>query len=178
MKRLTIIPLTVLAVTPFTSVTAQEQPPPVEPGARVRVTAPDLGINRQVATFDALESGVLIVTADSTMRCPLSDVTRLDVHKGRESHLWFGAGLGFVTGALVGATWGTSGGSDCGDLDQLNCQLFGAAILAAPGALIGGLVGGFLWKTDRWEEVPLDRLRVSFVPQRNGRFALGLSMRF
>ena len=33
-------------------------------------------------------------------------------------------------------------------------------------------------KTDRWEEVPLDRLRVSFAPQRDARFALGFSVSF
>ncbi len=31
---------------------------------------------------------------------------------------------------------------------------------------------------DRWQEVPLDRLRVSVAPQRDGRFGLGLSVRF
>jgi len=41
------------------------------------------------------------------------------------------------------------------------------------GAVIGALI-----KTDRWEEVPLDALRVSFVPQRDGRFGLGMSVRF
>jgi len=33
-------------------------------------------------------------------------------------------------------------------------------------------------KIDRWEEVPLDQLRVSFVPQLDGRFGFGLSVRF
>ena len=45
------------------------------------------------------------------------------------------------------------------------------------GAGIGGLIGAFV-KTDRWEAVPLDQLRVSVVPQRGGRFALGLSISF
>ena len=55
--------------------------------------------------------------------------------------------------------------------------LIGGAGLGALGAGIGAIVGALI-KTDRWEEVPLDRLRVSFVPQRGGRFALGLSVRF
>jgi hypothetical protein len=42
---------------------------------------------------------------------------------------------------------------------------------------IGALIGAFV-KTDRWEATPLDRLRVSFAPQRDGRFALGLSISF
>ena len=55
---------------------------------------------------------------------------------------------------------------------------------------MGGIVGGFVShniKTERWEEVPLEcrfcrvikqRLRVSLAPQRDGRFALGFSIRF
>jgi len=51
----------------------------------------------------------------------------------------------------------------------------------AAGALLGtvtGLVVGTITSGERWEEVPLDQLQVSFVPQRDGRFALGLSVRF
>ena len=33
-------------------------------------------------------------------------------------------------------------------------------------------------RTDRWEAVPLDRLRVGFAPKRNGRFALGMAVSF
>jgi len=32
-------------------------------------------------------------------------------------------------------------------------------------------------KTDRWEEVPLDQLRVSFMPRRDG-FVLGFTVAF
>ena len=54
----------------------------------------------------------------------------------------------------------------------------GAAVgIGAVGAVVGALAGAFT-KTDRWEEVPLDRLRVSFVPQRDGGFGVGLSVSF
>ena len=53
MKRLSIIPLAVLAVAPVTSVIAQEQPLPVAPGDRVRVTAPDpCGLRKAVSTLE------------------------------------------------------------------------------------------------------------------------------
>ncbi len=51
------------------------------------------------------------------------------------------------------------------------------AIFGGAGAGLGALVG-LLIKTDRWEEVPLNRFRVSFAPQRDGRFALGASVSF
>ena len=55
---------------------------------------------------------------------------------------------------------------------------------AAGGALVGGALFGVIGagigtfiKTDRWEEVPLDRLRVSFGPKRDG-FAVGVRVTF
>ena len=43
--------------------------------------------------------------------------------------------------------------------------------------LAGGIAGYFI-KTDLWEEVPLERPRVSLTPQLDGGFALGFSVRF
>ncbi len=39
-------------------------------------------------------------------------------------------------------------------------------------------LGGYLIKTERWEEIPLERLRLGLAPQRDGGFALGFSVRF
>jgi hypothetical protein len=58
---------TILLVVPLITAVAQEQPPPLEPGTRVRVTAPELGIEKQQATFQALSGDTLAVTADSAM---------------------------------------------------------------------------------------------------------------
>ncbi len=44
--------------------------------------------------------------------------------------------------------------------------------------LRAGLAVGAVIMTDRWQEVPLDRLRVNLGPQRDGRFGLGLLVRF
>jgi hypothetical protein len=49
------------------------------------------------------------------------------------------------------------------------------ALGATGGAVVGGLYG--LTPKDRWEEVPLDQLRVSFVPGRDG-FAVSISVAF
>jgi hypothetical protein len=51
-------------------------------------------------------------------------------------------------------------------------------VFGVGGAIVGGLLGAFVWKTDKWEEVPLDRLRMSVVPQRDGRHGLGVSIAF
>jgi len=59
----------------------------------------------------------------------------------------------------------------------VECVALGAAAFGVTGALVGLGIGALL-KSERWEEVPLDRLRVNIVPQRDGRFALGLSVAF
>ena len=167
-----------LLVLPLTTTVAQQQPPPLEPGQRVRVTAPDLGMDKQAATFNALESGVLVVTADSTMRCPLASVTRLDVYGGQKSNTLKGMGYGLLIGAGVGVLVGAV--VPCRDALDFSYESDCVKIGGAAGAVLGLAVGttvGLLTKSDRWEEVPLDQVRVSLVPQSDG-FALGSSVAF
>ncbi len=172
MKRLSIIPLAVLAVAPLTRVTAQE-PPPVKVGARVRVTALSLGLNNHTGRLTAVDRDALTV---DTLRIAVASVTRLDVHRGRKLSVSGGI-LGFLGGAVVGgavayvAFQDDQGAPTC--TNETSCPLVIGAV-AVGGAAIGALVG----RTDRWEEVPLDQLRVSVAPQRDGRFGLGLSVRF
>ena len=173
------IPLVlVLVLASYTDALAQQQP--LQPGQRIRVTAPNSGMNKQAATFEAVESGVLLVTADSTMRCPLLDMTRLDVYRGRQGHPGLGAGIGSAVGAATGVVIGIQlCNSDwlCPDRYMGWAVLAGAGIGGATGALLGAGIGALI-KTDKWEEVPLDRLQLSMVPLRDGRFALGLSVEF
>ncbi|NIM48165.1 MAG: hypothetical protein GTN78_20805 [Gemmatimonadales bacterium] len=171
----------VLLVVPFATAVAQQQPPPLEPGQRVRVTVPTRDMNKHVETFRRLRGDTLVL---ESMRCPLSDVTRLEVHRGEKSK----AGKGALFGGLVGAGLGVVASvvwaaHDCEFIDNVGCEgeevavmAGGTAILGAAGALLGAGVGALI-QTDRWEEVPLDRLRVSLVPQRDG-FGIGASISF
>ncbi len=181
MRTLAYLPA-ILLVAPICTATAQDRTSPLEHGQRVRVTAPELGITRQAATFNALDGGVLTVTADSTMQCPLADVTRLEVHAGRRSFTThgalIGAGAGLLSGVIVGAI----------EQSRYECDpdnAWGPCIPPLPtipimfGVLGAGLgyLAGSLIKGDRWEDVPLDRLRVSVGPQREG-FGIGASIAF
>ena len=170
--------LVVLALAPVATLVAQEPGPPLEPGARVRVTAPDLGIEKQQATFQALRGDTLVVMADSTMYYALGSITRFDVYRGRKSHWKTGLAIGAVLGAIVG---GAAGYAYEAINDEYTPEyaapvafgaLAGAAVVGALGAGVGAIM-----RTDRWEEVPLDQLRVSFVPRRDG-FALGFAVAF
>jgi len=125
-------------------------------------------------TFVAITTDSLAVAPEDRIGelvLPLASVTSCEVSRRRKSKVLLGAGIG----VLLGVSVGVSVISDCGP--GVDC--FGAGtIVYAPvvGAVLGVLVGAFI-KTDRWEEIPLDRLRVSFVPKRDG-FALGLSVSF
>jgi hypothetical protein len=167
------LPAVLVALSLNTAV-AQDRPSTLEPGAPVRVTAHDLGIEKQQATFQALRGDTLAVTADSAMALSLSSVTRLDVYRGQKSNLLLGMGVGFGAGAGLGALVGATVDCENGFGNEETCVGLGAA----GGAVVGLLVGttaGLLIKSDRWEEVPLDRLRVSFAPH-DGELVLGISL--
>ena len=152
-----------------TEMVAQE---PLASGSRVRVTAPECELRGQAATFRALRADTLVLR---TTECPLASVTSLDVSRGQTSYAKRGAILGFLSGIVGGIAY-------CTALDRSRCKVFdtdytflGAFIGGGMGSALGGFVGYFI-KTDRWEEVPLEQLRVS--PQPEGGLALGFSVRF
>ncbi len=105
---------------------------------------------------------------------------------GRSPSARKSAGTGFLLGAVVGAVIGLVSYGECESQGAFSCLgPDGPEIYALGGAIIGGLGGlvvgaliGSATETERWEEVPLDRLRVSLGPQRDGRFGLGASLRF
>ncbi len=171
--------VTVLALAPLTSVTAQE-PPPVKVSDRVRVTAADLNIREFEGRLRRLHNDSVVVRPEyggaPPVVIPLASLTRLEVRRWK-SHAGAGAKYGALTGAAIGVVSAAIVcSSDCdGFTVPVYLVLGGGGTIA--GLLIGSIVGALI-TTERWEEIPLDRLRVSFAPQRDGRFALGLLVRF
>jgi hypothetical protein len=186
---------TVSLVIPITPLSAQ-QPPPVEPGARVRVGQEcrdaytgrgATGLGRicptDIGVLTAMTSDSIVLnTAEEgdLLAFALDSVTRIDVHRGRKSKWLLGMGIGFLAGSGAGALVGTS--LDCTEYlgttsNEASCTGLGALGGAAVGAVVGALVGSSI-RTDKWEEVPLDRLRVNFVPKLDGRIVLGFSIAF
>ena len=170
------------------SVAAQEAP--IKVGDQVRFWTQQ---RRTVISGTITEWAVDSFTVSDTW-IPLTSVTRLEVHRGQKTSastvaLWtaIGAGGGAVaTYGVVGAfclfkVLVTLGNQGCGgfndDFIDGVTPLGLVGIGAGVGALVGALIGTTR-KTDRWVPVQLDQLRVSFVPQRDGRFGLGLSVRF
>ncbi len=114
----------------------------------------------------------------SRLVIPLASLTRFEVHRGGKSHVGAGAGYGALAGAVIGVGSAAilCSSDDCDEYTGAVYLVLGGGGAVA-GLLIGSIVGALI-TTERWEEIPLDRLRVSVVPQRDGRFGLGLSVRF
>ncbi len=97
---------------------------------------------------------------------PVASINRLEGSRGRKSNWAEGAGIGLLVGAATGAIIGLASDTDSGGFAPC-CT---AETLAAVGALVFGGVGGVIGliigastTTERWVEVPLDRLRVRFA---------------
>jgi len=140
----------------------------------------------EVVTFVALRQDSLIVSADSKddggwfsfgqdHPISLSSITRLDVARGQKSAVGKGALWGALIGAVAGAVAGAGVEKGIGFGDAPSAVFAGVRVLAggAAGALIGISI-----KTERWKKVPLDQLQMGIVSQRDGRFGLGVLIRF
>ena len=141
----------------------------VAPGDTVRVTAPSMDMDDSVGTVAALETDRLTVQVEEradALSVPLADVTKLKVRRGQKSNAGKGALIGLGVGAAAGVITAllSCADSQC-DWDNAGDDVTGytAVVLGAGGALLGAGIGAIIWssiKTDRWQTVPLDQLRV------------------
>ena len=188
MRHATIIVAT-LAFVPLASVTAQ-----VQPGERVRVThvpfcppafscvAPP---RKSVGTLLSVSGDTLLLSTDGgagRVFLPLTLVRRIQVIRGRKPARREGAFIGALAGGVIGLVAAFTTYEECEGFCPADFGLGGTALVGGflgggLGAGVGLLVGNFL-TVDDWVDVPLDQLRVSFAPHRDGRFALGFNVAF
>jgi hypothetical protein len=185
-----------LAVVPGVTRIAQGQTASLEPGTRLRVTVPCEITARPTAGADRAEcrseGSLVLVRADtvtldvagSTTRYGLGAVSRVDVSRGHRSYWLVGAGAGLVVGTGVTFAVLNSGGSTslCNQSENQDAMSSGACLgLTALGGLagvgLGALIGGLV-RSERWEELPLERLRVSLRPPSGGSLGLTLAVAF
>ena len=187
MRRLVLLPkrylpLVFVALFVATSSPLAAQEAPVEPGARVRVKAPPLQPDWVRGTVVGWESGSLLLEpekpdGDTPLTLARDQITRLDVHRGSKSRALLGAGIGFGVGVALGfAACAGSGGSPCRSEGEGSPAGF-ALVLGGVGAGLGALVG-LLFRTDRWEAVPMEGIHVTFTPVYDGQPGLALSVSF
>jgi len=191
MRHATIL-VAILAFVPLASATAQVQQPPVERGVRVRVTTPPPPCpawytsctrdspRRYVGTFVAWKADTLVVeTKGHTLALLWDSVTKLEVSQGQKRNTREGVLIGLLVGGVAGAVVAVAIYEECEPcfIDPATLPV-AVAMAGVLGGVVTGAIIGSLIKTDRWQDVALDRLRVSFGPQRDGRFGFGASVRF
>jgi hypothetical protein len=173
-----------LIVAPLATI-ASQQSPSVKAGDRVRVMAPSVSVSPFVGTFVAIEADSLVVhDSVHTWRLSLASVEQVDFSQGRKSHTLLGAGIGFLVGGGVAVALLYTGGStslcdQSANQDAMNSgECIGLTALGGlAGAGLGAIIGGFI-RTERWQGIPLKRLRVSLRPQSESRLGLALAVVF
>ena len=166
--------------------------PTVRPGHRARVTHQcEFGTGESRTNCRVNEGTVATVTADTLVLwideqgieliLPVASVARYEVYwKGKSNTkrsalfgLAIGGGFGFIR--AFGSCW--ISGHSCASMgDRLYSGLLNGAFTGVVGAGLGALIG--MGSGGRWEEIPLDRLRVSPVVMGDGSFGLAAVVRF
>ena len=176
-----------LVLVPSVNVATQQRLPPIAPGQRVQVTCPAAGLRKTTADFQGLEGDSLVLlvhpqranwTAAATVddssrivRLAVSSVTSLKTYRGRGRSPARIVAMGLGGAALgAGIGWGVGRHIDKsrpeGGFNLDFGQAFGPPVGAAIG-LVAGVVVGSLIKSDRWQEVRLDHVRVAVAPHRD-----------
>lgn len=142
----------------------------LERGARVRVTAPSISLEREIGTLGAVQGDTLFLEAgrfgESPTAVPLSAVTRLEVSEGRKGNAGLGMRVGALAGFLAGVAVAASQiekrtcdleqeGLDClgPDFDDLGSDLAAGLGMTMLGTVGGGALGaivGSAFRTERW----------------------------
>jgi hypothetical protein len=127
---------------------------------------------------------VALAVAGTTTSYGLNALRRLEVSRGRRSHWLAGAGVGFLVGAGAAVAVLYSGGSTslCNQSANQDAMSSGECIgLTALGGLAGaglGAVIGSRLRSERWQDVSIERLRIGLGPQVDGKFGLGFAVAF
>lgn len=181
---------------PCTRLLAQAQAPVPERGAHVRLTFPCEVAHQRATGADRtrcrLVGGLVrlgadtitIATAASTTSLSLSRLNGVEVSRVHGSRWLAGAGVGFLVGAGVTTVILNSGGSTSlcdrsANQDAISSgECLGLTALGGlAGAGLGALIGSRI-RTERWQDIPVERLRVGLAPQSGGRFSLAIGVDF
>jgi hypothetical protein len=116
---------------------------------------------------------------------PLDSLGGIEVNRGATSNVGKGMGYGAISGIVAGMFIGAAAGQAKGTCSFVMSETDCAPLYMAAGVLIGGVAGtivggiaGAFNRTDRWETVPLERLRLQPIATFDGRFGFTASVRF
>ena len=138
------------------------------PGARVRATAPSTGTVVGNVLSASNDSVRIELAGGSSITLPTSRLTRLELSGGVQRHGWKGAGIGLLSGALVGGTIGLATYRKpscepdpvslifCGLITPVSREVTVMADVRNGGGAAGALVGALIGHAGRetWVRVP------------------------
>ena len=144
------------------------------PGGRVRVTAPRLSPKPLVGIVESSSAQAVLVRVgerDPAVSVPRADIMRLELSRGRARRK--SALIGGAIGAVVclGGVYALCKSE--GECDPVVAAATSAGFGFGVGAGVGALVA-----PERWQDVPLDRVRVSLAPTRGGGVSIRASFAF
>lgn len=126
-------------------------------GQRIRVSMS--GEERQVGTFMSLQRDTLYwKKLRRKSWAPLDSVRKIEISMGRKSKAGTGAALGLIAGCIAGAAWGAN--QDCNGFifSHEECVQIGAIMFGVGGLCVGAIAGHSI-ATEKWQEIPLDKVR-------------------
>lgn len=153
----------------------------VDAGNRVRVTVEEQAGN-MTGTLTEWSQDTLHVAPDGSAEqvtataIAVNTLSRLEISKGLRSNAGKGALIGGGIGLLVGGGMSIIAGSTVDTEVTSNDYLVFTGLVTVGGAGVGALIGALI-KSERWEEYPLDSLRLGIVPRGGGGFQLTAVLR-
>lgn len=154
----------------------------VSAGERVRATIEEQS-GKLTGTLEEWGSDTLYVVPDGASQdvparaISLSTLSRLEISKGLRSNAGKGALIGGGIGLLVGGGMSIIAGSTVDTEVTSTDYLAFTGLVTLGGAGLGALIGA-LTKSERWEEYPVDSLRLGIAPGGDGGFQLTAVLRF
>jgi len=151
-------------------------------GDRVRVFTPSLSREGVVGMIVGRAPDTLTILSaehSDTVIVPLSELTRLELSKGRHRNGLKGMVIGLLLGAAGGAIAGRASGDDRGWGDTASQkELSDAVACGVAGLIIGGTIGSNS-ETEDWVVIrPLSGSRLSVAPRSDHRLAVAYSVAF
>jgi hypothetical protein len=169
----------------------------IEPGSRVRITAPVLELSKEVGSVLAIRGDTLLLEhqtstlqpghgrrawSTDTTAVPVATVTRLEVSAGRRTNIDKGVRKGLLIGGAVGLALGVAMAADdegndfvC---DGAGCVASGVAGGAVWGLLIGLAIGAFSSRDDWRPVLAQPSAPVALIPTPDGRLILSAVIQF
>jgi hypothetical protein len=170
------VALSVLLMSPAASAAGQSFD--LSSGQRVRITAPSLGLKKEVATVSEVRGDTIVLSSPSgSQTIAIENITGLDVSTGARTEIVRFGLIGFAAGATVGAIVGVAAHEPSDLFTPAATGAVVGAVYGAVGLLAGGLIGS-LQRTDRWRAVRIVRLTGALRPIAAGRIGFSFSRAF